>query len=210
MAQFNTFSREDAFIYIAYASDASGTGFTTTFNASLDYIAILVTDHEIASPVVGDFAGLWKNYKGATGATGAAGAAGATGPQGPAGADGANGPVTFEFGINGQGSELEAGAVTEWIYLPYNATITGWVILGDVSGSITFDVWVDALANFPPTVADSIVGDVPPSVTTALKNSGTNLTNWDPDLTTGDVMMVNIDSVSGFTKAKLIIYGVRA
>lgn len=65
---------EDAFVYIAYASDDSGTDFTLVFNPALNYIAILSTNTEIASPVVGDFAGLWKNYKGATGDTGLTGA----------------------------------------------------------------------------------------------------------------------------------------
>jgi hypothetical protein len=64
---------DDAYCYIAYASDDIGTDFTTTFNAALNYIAILSTDTEIPSPAVGDFAGLWKNYKGATGAPGASG-----------------------------------------------------------------------------------------------------------------------------------------
>jgi len=63
---------DSAYCYIAYASDASGTDFTLTFDADLDYIAILSTDTEIPSPVVGDFAGLWKNYKGAQGNTGPA------------------------------------------------------------------------------------------------------------------------------------------
>lgn len=61
---------DNAYVYIAYASADDGTDFTLTFDADLDYIAILSTDTEIVSPVVGDFAGLWKNYKGATGATG--------------------------------------------------------------------------------------------------------------------------------------------
>lgn len=77
---------EDAYVYIAYADDASGTGFTTTFNASKDYIAIKSTTAPIASPSASDFAGLWKNYKGATGATG---------PQGPQGDPGTgSGDVT--------------------------------------------------------------------------------------------------------------------
>ncbi len=57
----------NSYVYIAYASDASGTGFTTTFNAALDYIAVKTTTTVIASPAVGDFTGLWKNYKGAPG-----------------------------------------------------------------------------------------------------------------------------------------------
>ena len=54
----------DAYVYIAYADADDGTGFTLVFNATKDYIAILSSEIEIPSPVVGDFAGLWKNYKG--------------------------------------------------------------------------------------------------------------------------------------------------
>ena len=60
----------DAFVYIAYASDSSGTNFTNTFNAALNYIAVKNTTTAIAIPVASDFTGLWKNYKGATGAIG--------------------------------------------------------------------------------------------------------------------------------------------
>ena len=56
-----------AYVYIAYASDDTGTDFTTTFNPLLDYIAILTTDTEIVTPQVSDFTGLWKNYKGEAG-----------------------------------------------------------------------------------------------------------------------------------------------
>jgi hypothetical protein len=63
-----------AYVYIAYASADDGTGFTTTYDADLDYIAILATDTAIPSPTAGDFAGLWKNTKGTPGSTGATGA----------------------------------------------------------------------------------------------------------------------------------------
>ena len=71
-----------AYVYIAYASDANGTGFTTTFDASLDYIAIKATTSPIASPQASDFTGLWKNYKGEKGDKGDTGAAGADGEDG--------------------------------------------------------------------------------------------------------------------------------
>lgn len=61
---------ESAFVYIAYADADDGTGFTLTFDANKDYIAILTTDTEIPSPVDTDFTGLWKNYKGPIGETG--------------------------------------------------------------------------------------------------------------------------------------------
>jgi len=58
---------DSAYVYIAYASSAAGADFTLAFDPDLDYIAILSTTEEISSPAVGDFAGLWKNYKGADG-----------------------------------------------------------------------------------------------------------------------------------------------
>jgi hypothetical protein len=58
---------ESAYVYIGYASDANGTGFTLAYNENLDYIAIRATNVEISSPVAADFAGLWKNYKGPKG-----------------------------------------------------------------------------------------------------------------------------------------------
>jgi hypothetical protein len=56
-----------SFTYIAYADSDTGTGFTTTYNASKDFIAVRTTTTAIASPVANDFTGLWKNYKGAPG-----------------------------------------------------------------------------------------------------------------------------------------------
>lgn len=53
---------DKAFVYIAYASDSSGTGFTTTYDAALEYIAIKSTTTVIASPSASDFTGLWKRY----------------------------------------------------------------------------------------------------------------------------------------------------
>jgi len=62
---------DDAYVYIAYASDDTGTGFTLTFSALLDYIAVKNTTTAIASPVASDFTGLWKKYKGEQGTAGA-------------------------------------------------------------------------------------------------------------------------------------------
>lgn len=59
-----------AYVYIAYASNDAGANFTNTFDPLLDYIAIKTTTVQIPSPVVGDFTGLWKNYKGAPGTNG--------------------------------------------------------------------------------------------------------------------------------------------
>mgnify|MGYP001161875506 FL=1 len=70
---------DDAYVYIAYASDNAGTDFTLVFDAALNYIAIKTTAVAIPAPAVGDFAGLWKNYKGATGSAGTNGTNGTDG-----------------------------------------------------------------------------------------------------------------------------------
>ncbi len=55
---------QSAYVYVAYADDASGTGFTTTFNAAKNFIAILTSTTAIATLTASSFAGLWKNYQG--------------------------------------------------------------------------------------------------------------------------------------------------
>lgn len=107
------------FIYIAYASDNTGTGFTLTFSDTLAFQAIKRSATEIVTPVVGDFAGLWFRSLGQTGATGATGAAGATGSTGAAGAAGADGADGLD-GANGA-----AGNKGGLIYTFGNVTADG-------------------------------------------------------------------------------------
>ena len=65
------------YTYIAWASDDSGTDFTTTFDTNLDYIAVIVSETEIETPAAGDFAGNWKQYANATDVAAAAASAAA-------------------------------------------------------------------------------------------------------------------------------------
>lgn len=55
---------DKAWLYIAYADDENGTGFTLTFDPLKTHIALLKTYTEIPSPTVSDFDGLWKKYEG--------------------------------------------------------------------------------------------------------------------------------------------------
>ena len=52
---------DNTYTYIAWADADDGTGFVTVFNVSKQYFAIKVSN-TVLTPVVGDFAGLWKNY----------------------------------------------------------------------------------------------------------------------------------------------------
>lgn len=69
---YSGYSGSADFLYIAYASDDQGTDFALTFISTLDYIAILNSEIEIANPQASDFTGLWKRYVGADGTGGVA------------------------------------------------------------------------------------------------------------------------------------------
>jgi len=51
-------------VYIAYASDDIGTDFTLTPNPDLKFMAILLTNVKIVTPVAADFVGLWRRCDG--------------------------------------------------------------------------------------------------------------------------------------------------
>ena len=104
---------EDAYVYIAYASDSSGTGFTTTFNANLDYIAIKSTTTPIATPQASDFTGLWKNYKGIQGIQG---------EQGVAGEDGSSAYVYIAYASDSSGTGFTTTFDTNLDYVAIKAT----------------------------------------------------------------------------------------
>lgn len=69
---------QNAYVYIAYADDVNGNGFTTSFNASKNFIAIRASN-TLLTVTQATFAGLWYNYKGAAGSNGNNGSNGING-----------------------------------------------------------------------------------------------------------------------------------
>lgn len=61
---------KNAYLYVRYASDAEGTGFSPAPSAALPYIGILVTDTELASVDAAAFTGKWMRYLGEKGEPG--------------------------------------------------------------------------------------------------------------------------------------------
>lgn len=135
-----------AYVYVAYASDDAGADFTTTFDAALHYIAVLATNEPIPTPQVGDFAGLWKNYKGETGPQGATGEKGSTGEQGPQGdqgpqgATGAQGAQGPSGDVGTQGPAGPQGDHGDFIYVAYASDASG------TDFTLTFDAALNYIA----------------------------------------------------------------
>jgi hypothetical protein len=86
------------------------------------------------------------------------------------------------------------------IQVPFACEVLGWAILGTVSGSIVVDIWRDTVANFPPTVGDTITGTGKPTVSSAASATG-DTTGWGSTaLVKDDILRFNVDSVTSFTQ----------
>ena len=84
-------------------------------------------------------------------------------------------------------------------------TVQDWVITSPVSGSVVIDVWKDTYANFPPTVADTIAGSEKPTLSSATKNTDTNLTTWTTAISAGDQIVFNVDSATTVSSVNIYI-----
>lgn len=113
---------------------------------------------------------------------------------------------TLTMGIDG-GSAVPATGIYAGaaVPVPFDATITEWLMYGTPSGSAVLDILKDTHANFPPTDADRIAGTDKPTLTTAQKASSTALTGWTTSITAGDVLVPEIESITTITSVKVIL-----
>lgn len=106
----------------------------------------------------------------------------------------------IEFVIDGGGSAITTG-VKGCLEIPWAATISSALVTAPIeSGSIEIDVWVDSYANFPLTVADTIVASAPIAMTTAQTGSS-DLTGWTTAVAKGQWVCFNVTSVTDTTLA---------
>ena len=77
-----------------------------------------------------------------------------------------------------------------------NCLLTKASLLAGETGSIQLDLWRSSFADFPPTPVDSIVGASPLTISNGIKMEDPNLIGWTGLCYAGDVIRVNIDSVT--------------
>ncbi len=115
---------------------------------------------------------------------------------------------TIALVIDGGGALIPTGYQAA-VRVPWNCTITGWTILSTdpaiTVGSIVLDLWKDVIGSYPPTVADTITAAAKPTVTAANQANSTTLTGWTVTLVAGDVLAVNVDSVTSLLRVVLMI-----
>lgn len=200
---------DSSYVYIAYASDDTGTDFTTTFDPALDYIAILATDTEIPSPAVGDFAGLWKNL----GGSGSEYSWNVNSSQQIIGY--LTEPANIAVNVDGTGSVSESVAAGDVVVTAINANgettpadvpafdvltdstqaVISW---DDVDGATAYRVYDAATGNYTETTSLNIdyltfspatAGSVPTENTAAIYQTPTEIENGD----TVDIVGEGID-----------------
>lgn len=114
-------------------------------------------------------------------------------------------PATFNIG---DGVNVPAtGTGNRTWPCPIVGQIAGWYLTAQPSGSCVLDIW--KANNAIPTVANSIIntgaGGVKPSLSSATIASAQDPDNWTTDVETGDIFMVNLDSVTNCTAITLVL-----
>lgn len=102
----------------------------------------------------------------------------------------ANGKATLGFGFDGGGNVIVAGSKFRRV-VSAAGTITGWRIVGDVSGSVSLDVKKGTPSGGAVTLS-SIVASAAPALSSQQVVSSTTLTGWTTSLAVGDVVEVSI------------------
>jgi hypothetical protein len=108
---------------------------------------------------------------------------------------------SFGITIDGAGSVITTG-VKGYAVIPYNATITGYDIIGNTSGSCAVDIWKSTSV---PTSANTITGSEIPSLTNQQLNSDNSLTTWTTGIFINDIIAFNVISASTVSRINLIV-----
>ena len=113
---------------------------------------------------------------------------------------------SFGITVDGGGSVLTSGS-KGFVVIPFDCTITGWSIVADQSGSVTFGVEKAADGVIPTT---SIVASAAPALSASQILRSTTLTGWTTSVAANDVIEFLVSgSPATITRATLQIHYTR-
>jgi hypothetical protein len=73
------------------------------------------------------------------------------------------------------------------------------------SGSLSMDIWKSTVDNYPPVIANSILGGNPVIITNGYKLKDLTLTDWSKNVTAGDVLRFKLNSNTNFTSIRIFV-----
>jgi hypothetical protein len=121
-------------------------------------------------------------------------------------------PVGVAIVLDRGGAVLATGSAVEFEMPAAARTLTAWSLVSKEVGSMVIDVRKAATwADFPATAGDlaagaSICGGSKPTLSSARKAADQPVTGWDVDLEANCVLQLVNESVSGITRATLILH----
>lgn len=114
--------------------------------------------------------------------------------------------VIFDGGAASIAAGLQADVV-----IPLACTLTGWTLVATplapaATGSIQIDIWKDTYANFPPTVADTIISGAKPAISAGVKATDTSISDWSGEaIAAGSILRFNVDSATDIQRCTLAL-----
>jgi hypothetical protein len=110
----------------------------------------------------------------------------------------------FGLTIDGGGSLITTG-LKGYVTIPYSATIYGWDIIGNTSGTCIIDLWKTTLSSFPPTSANTIAVSQKPTLSNQMINRNDTLTGWTTSINANDILAFTVLSASTVSRVNLTI-----
>lgn len=114
------------------------------------------------------------------------------------------GPASINYILDGGGQAVTTGLKGS-VAVPFACTIDSWSLVASPLGSITVDVWKTPLADYPPSVADSITGGAKPAISNGQQASSSSLGAWNTVIAPGDTISFHVDAASSVTLASIAI-----
>jgi hypothetical protein len=112
--------------------------------------------------------------------------------------------VALEFPI-GDGTNTITTGIKHGIKVPFSGVWVTWEIgVVVTNGTITFDIWKDTYANFPPADADSICGAALPTIAVSGAKATGDASAWTA-VTSGDWIFINVDAVATIKQCTLVL-----
>lgn len=116
--------------------------------------------------------------------------------------------LSITYVVDGGGNTVATGVAGDLI-VPFAATIQDVTLLADQSGNVVIDIWKAPLASYPPTSANSIVGNAKPTITSNTYSQSSTLTGWTANISANDTLRYNVDSAANISRVTISLKCIR-
>jgi hypothetical protein len=114
--------------------------------------------------------------------------------------------IAYEIG---DGSSVITAGYQGVVVAPFDAWIDSNEMQADQDGDLVVDIWKCSYADYNPGThpvdADSITASAPLTIASGDKSKDETLAGWTRQLTKGDILAFNVDSIATITRALITL-----